>query len=124
MSEGRACARCGLVRPAASFQLTGGGYRHTVCSSCVAGAQRVAALARTRPHLRELAPEASAVLLAWETGRRALTRALRSAGVRIVWRGFDPVVTFVANPLLAKPAVHSHRERARQGPQGLPPATF
>jgi len=92
MSVFRICSRCCVAKPADYFQLTGGGYRHTVCRSCVAGAHRVAALARSRPHLHQLVPEAASCLLAWETGRLAFSRALRRAGVDVRWRGFEPTV--------------------------------
>lgn len=84
MTPLRTCSRCELPRPAASFQMTGGGYRHTVCPSCVSGAHRLAALARSRPHMRQLVPEAWAVLEAWETARLAFKRALLPHGVELV----------------------------------------
>lgn len=82
--------------------------RSNECVACVSGRQRFGALARTRPHLLSLTLEAQRFIREWETARLAFTRALRPFGVRIVWRGFDPVVTVV--PRLGSAGIESRSD--------------
>jgi len=69
--------------------------RSNECVACVSGRQRFGALARSRPWLLSLPLEGQRCIREWETARLAFTRALRPFGIRILWRGFDPVVTVV-----------------------------
>lgn len=78
--------------------------RRLTCESCFAGQARFSALARGRvPHFFELAGPARDCVLAWETARLALCRALRPSGVHITWAGFTPKVKLWRPSASAKP---------------------
>ena len=87
---------CKRELPASAFR--GRGW---TCRSCGAGQRRFVALARNRPHWRQLNGPARQCLMAWETARLAFSRALLPFGYRVEWRGFKPVVLVV--PITLKP---------------------
>lgn len=95
MSASLDCMRCKRSLPLAAFprpRLARPGV-HDTCRVCAAGRTRVAALARTRfPHLWQLTPAVRDVLVLWESGRLAFTRALKPYGLEVTWAGFDPIV--------------------------------
>lgn len=99
----RACNHCRLELAEHRFP-----KRSNECFSCVSGRQRFGALARSRPHLLCLRLDVQRFIRDYETGRLAFTRALRPFGIRIVWRGFDPVVTVV--PRLGSAGIESRSD--------------
>lgn len=90
MSSLRRCPHCERELSVFHFRA-----RQGECELCSSGRQRWAALCRHRPYLAALPLEAHRVAREWETARLALSRALRPAGLRVEWRGFEPFVRVI-----------------------------